>query len=272
MATRTRNTSNRAPPALPLDIRAMNAAALAVFALAGLVLLAATIAWLLRAQVFTLRSISLDGDLNRSNLATVRANAVPRLAGNFFSFDLERGRVAFESVPWVRQAVVRRVWPNRLAVTLEEHRAVALWAGDANNEKLVNAQGEVFEANLGDVEDENLITLAGPEGTSAQMLALQQRLAQTLVPLNARIDTLRLSSRGSWHIELEGGTELELGRGSADEVLARTERFVRTLARATQRFGKTSRPCSRSSPASRSRPARRHSSPPRPRRGRSPSW
>ena len=109
MATRTRNTSNRAPPALPLDIRAMNAAALAVFALAGLVLLAATIAWLLRAQVFTLRSISLDGDLNRSNLATVRANAVPRLAGNFFSFDLERGRVAFESVPWVRQAVVRRV-------------------------------------------------------------------------------------------------------------------------------------------------------------------
>ncbi len=236
MATRNRNTSQRAPQALPLDIRAMNAAALAIFALAGMVLLAASIAWLLRAPLFTLRSIALDGDLARSNLATLRANALPRLAGNFFSLDLERGRAAFESVPWVRQAVVRRVWPNRLAVTLEEHRAVALWSGDANSDKLVNQQGEVFQANLGDVEDENLVTLAGPEGSSAQMLAMQQRLASALAPMSARIDTLELSSRGSWRAELDGGADLELGRGSADEVIARTERFVRTLGQATQRF------------------------------------
>lgn len=236
MATRARNTRNRAPTALPADIRLMELAAGAVYAVAALVLLAALAAWALRAPLFTLRSISLDGELARSNLATVRANAIPRLAGNFFSVDLERGRAAFESVPWVRQAVVRRVWPNRLAVTLEEHRAVALWQGDAATEKLVNQQGEVFEANLGDVEDDKLVTLAGPDGSSAQVLRLQRRLAAALAPLDLHVDRLRLSSRDSWHAELDSGAALELGRGNEDAVIARTERFVRTVSQATARF------------------------------------
>ena len=240
MATRARNTSNRAPAVVPLDIRVMNAVAGGVFAIAALVLLAAALAWLTRAPLFTLRGIALDGDLARSNLATVRANALPQLTGNFFSFDLARGRAAFESVPWVRLAVVRRLWPNRLAVTLEEHRAVALWQGlgdrDSGNDRLVNSHGEVFQANLGDVEDEGLVTLAGPEGSAAQLLAMQRRLAGTLAPIEARIGSLNLSARGSWRAELDSGAGIELGRGSEDEVVARAERFARTLAQATQRY------------------------------------
>jgi len=80
-------------------------------------------------------------------------------------------------------------------VTLEEHRAAALWQGEAGNERLVNSHGEVFEANLGDVEDEDLVTLAGPEGSSGQVLAMQRRLADTLAPIDARIETLKLTSR-----------------------------------------------------------------------------
>jgi cell division protein FtsQ len=236
MATRPRNPRSGAATALPVDVRLMNAVAGLVFMLAAVALLAALGAWLLRAPLFTLRAITLDGELVRSNLATVRANALPQLAGNFFSFDLERGRAAFETVPWVRQAVVRRVWPNRLAVTLEEHRAAALWQETGGNHRLVNDHGEVFEANLGDVEDENLMTLAGPEGSSVAMLALQRRLADTLAPMAARIDTLKLSSRGSWRAELDNGASLELGRGGEDEVVARAARFVRTFAQATQRF------------------------------------
>ncbi|HEY6086835.1 MAG TPA: cell division protein FtsQ/DivIB [Burkholderiaceae bacterium] len=241
MATRPNHTVKpRIATALPVDVRLMNAVAGLVFMLAAAALLAALGAWLLRAPLFTLRTITLDGELARSNLATVRANALPQVVGNFFSLDLDRARAAFESVPWVRQAVVRRVWPNRLAITLEEHRAAALWQGlgdkDSGSDRLVNDHGEVFEANLGDVEDENLMTLAGPEGSSMAMLALQRRLADTLAPIAARIGTLKLSSRGSWRAELDSGASLELGRGGEDEVIARTARFVRTFALATQRF------------------------------------
>ena len=48
--------------------------------------------------------------------------------------------------------------------------------------------------------------------------------------------TLHLSGRGSWRVELDNGATVELGRGSEDEVLARSERFVRTVSQVTGRY------------------------------------
>lgn len=237
MATRKPNRKTSAPDALPLDVRLMNGVAVLVFVAALIALLGAALKWATRSPVFTVRAIALDATLQRANLATVRANAIPRLAGNFFSIDLDASRRAFESVPWVRRAVVRRVWPNKLAVTLEEHQAAALWqGGDRRSERLVNTHGEVFEANLGDVEDEALPMLAGPDERSAQMLAMLQRLAVALAPMPQVVQTLRLTSRGSWRAELDSGATLELGRGSDGEIAQRVDRFVRTFAQAAGRF------------------------------------
>ncbi len=233
---RTLKPQPRAALPLPADVRLMNAVANTVFVLAGVGAMAAGVAWLLRTPMFPIRSIQLEGELARNSVPTIRANATPKLAGNFFSMDLQRGRQAFESVPWVRRAVVRRIWPDRLAVRLEEHHAAALWDGEEGAEKLVNSHGEVFEANLGDVEDDNLPTLSGPEGSAATMLALYQRVQEALVPLDLAVDHLHLSGRGSWRADLDSGATLELGRGSPDELVARTERFVRTLNVVTERW------------------------------------
>jgi cell division protein FtsQ len=173
----------------------------------------------------------------RNSASTIRANAAPKLSGNFFTTDLVNGKRAFESVPWVRQAIVKRVWPNRLAVKLEEHRAAAVWGGsDRATDKLVNSYGEVFEANLGDVEDDSLPSLSGPDGSSVHMLAMLNQLGPLFDRLDARITALSLSGRGSWRAELDTGAEVELGRGTDDEVLARTERFIGTLTQVTSRF------------------------------------
>jgi cell division protein FtsQ len=229
------------PVELPFDVRLMNGVANAVFALAAAALLALGVLWLTRAPLFTIRAIQLDGDLGRNSVSTIRANAMPQVSGNFFSIDLQQGRAAFESVPWVRQAVVRRVWPNRLAVRLEEHRAAALWQGQddegSGNDRLVNSFGEVFVANVGDVEDDGLPRLGGPEGSAAAMLAMYRRLQAVLEPREMQIAAMQLSGRGSWRIELDSGSTVELGRGSEEEVAQRTERFVRTLAQVTGRYG-----------------------------------
>jgi cell division protein FtsQ len=173
----------------PADVRLMNAVAAAVFVLAAAAAGVAAWAWLMRSPWFPIRAIQLDGDLARNSVPTIRANATPRLAGNFFSVDLQHSRAAFESVPWVRRAVVRRVWPDRLVVRLEEHRPAALWGGEdasadaaevADTGRLVNSHGEVFDANVGDVEDEALPVLSGPEDRAAEVLAMLQRLRPLL--------------------------------------------------------------------------------------------
>ena len=224
-------------PTLPADIRLMNVTAALLAGIGVCAIVAVLLIWLMRLPLFAVQSIRIEGDLAHNSALTIRANAAPRLAGNFFTLDLAAGRRALEAVPWVRQAVLQRVWPNRLRVLLEEHRAVALWDGGRDAaDKLVNSFGEVFEANLGDVEDEALPTLRGPEAAAAQMLTMLGRLQPVLLPMEARIDALELSGRGSWRVELDSGAEIELGRGSDDEVIERTQRFVSTVTQVTSRY------------------------------------
>lgn len=222
--------------AMPFDIRLMNGVASLLFVGVLLGLLAAALLWLSRSPALNIRVIELEGDLQRNSVATLRANATPRLAGNILSIDLDKARAAFETVPWVRQATLRRVWPDRLAVHLSEHQPVALWLGDDGNERLVNDLGDVFEANVGDVEDEKLPHFSGPDGSSAQMLALYRRLQPLLAAYQLQAESLQLSGRGSWSVELDSGATVVLGRGSEDELVARSDRFLRTLGQVTGRF------------------------------------
>ena len=236
MARNAARPMPRAPFMLPADVRLMNVVAIAVYAATALALLVASVLWLTRSPGFVIRSIQLEGEFERNSINTIRANAMPRLMGSFFSVDLQRSRSAFEAVPWVRHAVVRRVWPNQLAVWLEEHRAVALWQGDDSGDRLVNQQGEVFEANVGDVEEDALPMFSGPESSAADMLSMYRRLVSVFAPLRSEVDSLTLSVRGSWRVVLASGATVELGRGSEDEIIERTTRFVATLDKVYARY------------------------------------
>ncbi|MCF8211284.1 MAG: FtsQ-type POTRA domain-containing protein, partial [Rhodoferax sp.] len=149
----------------PVDVKLMNmTTALLMLTFATLSVLAGA-RWLARLPLFDIRSISVRGDVVHSNVMTLRANVLPRLSGTFFSVDLARVRAAFEGVPWVRRAVVRRDFPNRLLVDLQEHQAVAYW-GPEGELRLINNFGEVFDANVGEIEQDSLPRLHGPEGQS----------------------------------------------------------------------------------------------------------
>jgi hypothetical protein len=89
---------------------------------------------------FPFREITVVGAQHPETREAVRALA-PRLSGGFFSMDLNGVHAAFEQLPWVRNADVRRLWPGRLVVRLEEHRAAAAW----NDRALLDIHGEVFE-------------------------------------------------------------------------------------------------------------------------------
>ena len=223
---------SRSTSATPADVRWMNAATAWLVVVGLCVLAAAGLQRLGRLPFFNFTEVRLEGDMQRNNVATVRANIASRLDGGYFTLDLQKGREVFEAVPWVRQAVVRRVWPNELRVQLQEHRPAAHWQHDERDDQLVNTFGEVFEANPGDVEDEHLPVLVAPAnpapGLSATMLEMLHTLRQVFEPLG-EIEQLQMSERGSWSVVLDTDAQLMLGRGSVAEVSERARRFVRTL-------------------------------------------
>jgi cell division protein FtsQ len=223
--------------ATPLDVKLMNITTTVLFlafvVLAGL----ATARWAARLSVFDIKGIVVSGDVSHNNAVTLRANVAPRMSGTFFSVDLSRVRAAFEAVPWVRHATVRREFPNRLQVVLQEHRAVAYW-GSEGELRLINSFGEVFEANAGEIEQEMLPRLNGPQGQSAEVLTMYRTLTPLFEQMDMPVDELSLSVGGSWRVELESGAAIELGRGGVAELSERVRRFLSTLTQVTSRYAR----------------------------------
>ncbi len=230
-------TSALHPSDLPVDVRLMNKASAVLLVLALLTAMWVAAWWLVRNPMFAVTRITVVGDTTHNSVATLRANVTPKMAGNFYTLDLTQARTAFEAVPWVRKAVVQREFPDRLKVTLQEHQAVAYW-GDEDAPRLVNSFGEVFEANVGDIEQDDLPHLNGPVQQSAQVLAMYRLLKAPFELLDAGLDELKLTSRGGWRAQLDSGAVVELGSGTTDEVLKRTQRFVQTLTQVSAKYGR----------------------------------
>lgn len=222
---------------LPLDVKLMTVATRALVVVLAVLVLAAVGTWALRHPAWTVRAITVQGDVVHQNAVTFRAQLASQmkssLSGSFLTLDLQQVRSLFEAVPWVRRAVVQREFPNRLRVTIEEHQAVAWW-GQAGSGRLVNGLGEVFDASPD--EGEELPELAGPDHEAAQVWALFQSLQTEFKRLEMGLSRLQLNERGSWSADLDSGTHIELGRGTPEELLARTQRFTATLSQLTARY------------------------------------
>lgn len=212
------------------DIRLMNALSSTLFVLAVASLLAAGLWWVAQRPMFTLKVIEVEGlaeqPLRHVNALTVRGTAVPQIRGNFFTANLQAVRGAFESVPWVRKAAVRREWPNRLIVAIEEHQPLGTWGDEG---RLVSAKGDVFTANLAEAEDDvELLELSGPAGSEKDVVNRLVDLRTWFAPVGLTPVAVRLSSRYAWSVRLSNGMQVELGREETRTTLQ--ERVARLVA------------------------------------------
>lgn len=220
---------------VPFDVKLMNITATVLFMGCLMLGVAAMGWWLMRYPAFNIGRIVVEGELVHNNAVTLRANVAPVLKGNFFTVNLKAAQEAFEQVPWVREAQVRREYPNGLRVILKEHVAEAFWGSDAGN-GLVDSSGRVFEANLGELDREGLPRLQGPEGSAARMLQMYRLITPVIAPLDITLDSLALDSRGSWRMTLDNDAQIELGGGTTEDVIQRLQRFARTLPQITSQY------------------------------------
>jgi cell division protein FtsQ len=190
-------------------LQAMRGAS-AVLVAASLLALAAALALrVAHSRRFDLQRIEVAGDVRHVSRAAVRAAISGRLSGNYFTIRLDQARRAFETLPWVAQVSVRRIWPNRLRVTLTDHRALGQWSDG----RLVSDQGVLFVANPDEAEaDGLLVSFSGPPRMAADAVARFQQFSAQLAPLQLRIVAMQVSDRASWSLTTAPRMQLELGR------------------------------------------------------------
>jgi len=163
-----------------------------------------------RLPLFPLKEVVFVQELKEVQRGEVERALSGLVRGNFFSVNLEALRGALEKLPWVRKAEVRRAWPSRLEVRVEEHQPAARWAEGSG--QLVNSYGEVFAASLAQPRAEALPQLSGPFGTAPDVLRRFDDFARQLHSTGRQPRQLVLSPRLAWQMKLDDGMVLELGR------------------------------------------------------------
>ena len=225
----------------------LNSISNALFGCALLLVLWGGMKLVVESPLFLLRTIRVEGELKHVTRADVVDALQGKLAGTFFSMDIEAVRALFETIPWVRRAEVRRLWPDRLEVRMEEHMPLARW-GQPEDGRLVNSFGEVF--NIGQSDDVHdlpgngkpeLPQFSGPIGTSVDVMRNYVLFRDMLAPIQLHPRAEVLSPRYGWQLRLSNGMTMQLGRNSEKERIAdRLARFVlvypKTLAPLSRRL------------------------------------
>lgn len=196
-----------------------------LLAAAAAAVLVALAVWTARLPMFPLREVVVAHELREVQRSEVEYALNGLLRGNFFSVNVDVVRQSLEKLPWVRRAEVRRRWPARLEVRIEEQQAVARWGEDMA--QWVNPYGEVFSASPPQEGGESLPILQGPNGSSAEVLRRYAEFTQTLAAIDRRPLQLTLSQRLAWKLHMDDGMDVELGREQQKaSISTRLARFV----------------------------------------------
>ncbi len=212
------------------DVLTMNRLAAAMLVLAFVLLAYGAARWLTAHPTFAIRTLVVEAAgtaaLEHVTAERVARVCVPQINGTFFTADLALTKAAFESLPWVRSASVRRQWPDRLVVRLEEHRVLARWNDEGGN-RFVSVHGEAFNAAGETALAARLPLLTGPEGSEREVARQYALLRERLAIIGLAPQVLTLSPRQAWTLRLASGLVVEIGREQAQSsVQTRIERFI----------------------------------------------
>ncbi|HYN53475.1 MAG TPA: cell division protein FtsQ/DivIB [Methylotenera sp.] len=191
----------------------LNVTANLLFALSVVVMLYAALYAVVHLPIFPLREVKVEGELSHVNRDQVKLIVAKHLKGNFFTLDLIKARDAFEKLPWARKVSLRRRWPDKLEVSIEEHQALARWGSIA----LVDTHGELFHAASGS----DLPVFYGPGDGVIEVASQYGEFSKQLKSANLQIATLALTPRRAWQITTVNGIVIELGRVEMNARLAK---------------------------------------------------
>ena len=118
-----------------------------------------------------------------------------------FDLDVQAAQERVEALNWVDRAVVRRLWPDQVAVQIIERRPYALWQHNGVVQ-LVDYSGTVI-ANVAPQDYPNLTLVVGPEGSKHLDTV---RLIKAKVPEIANTSSAFVrTSSGRWDVHVNRG-------------------------------------------------------------------
>jgi cell division protein FtsQ len=178
---------------------------------------------------FRIAAVSLSGEKHVSRAEVFAAAGVTDRTSLLF-LDVDAARARLKAIPWIAEAAVRKLYPDRLQITVTEREAFALWQRDGKV-SVISADGTVV-GSLADWHFAHLPLVVGP-GAAA-------RAREFLALLDAHPEIRRLVrasvliAERRWNLKLKNGLDVRLPEADvprALDTLAELDREKNLLSR-----------------------------------------
>lgn len=178
---------------------------------------------------FRLAAVSLSGENHVSRREIFAAAGVTDRASLLF-LDVDAARARLKAIPWIADAAVRKLYPDRLQITVTERDAFALWQCDGNV-SVISADGTV----VGPSDDWRfahlpLVVGAGAATRAREFLALLDAHPEIREQVRASV----LVAERRWNLKLKNGLDVRLPESDiprALDTLAELDRDKHLISR-----------------------------------------
>jgi cell division protein FtsQ len=160
-------------------------------------------------------------DLNHSEILQV-AGIEPR--GSLPFFDAAAARERLLNVPLIKDATVRKLYPNALSITVVERDPFALWQHDGEV-YVVSVDGTVID-RLNDERFTRLPLVVG-EGANTKAVAFSKLLESASPELRAHVRAGTLVGYRRWTLKMDNGVDVKLPEEGAAEAVSRLSALQR---------------------------------------------
>lgn len=140
----------------------------------------------------------------------------------FWALDIAALQRRVEQDAWVDRASIRRKWPDRLVVEIEEQKPIARWGKTG----YVNVRGELIATDTAMHQLSGLPTLVAAPENLEKMLQYYQTIAELMYARDLRLASIEVDARGSWTVSLADGVAIRFGRQSLQ---TRMQRFAKVF-------------------------------------------
>lgn len=172
--------------------------------------------WSKQPDRFPLRTIDVTAELKAMKEQDIKATVLPFLPKGFFWVDVDSVQQSLTRLPWIQSAEIRRVWPDRLEISVQEKTAQARWG----EEGVLSTEGVVFYPDVTTLP-EKLPRFYGPSDRAKEVLHQYLNLLELLSPIGLTVQSLALSAEGSWRLVLDNGVAIILGKTGLSERMGR---------------------------------------------------
>ena len=172
------------------------------------------------AQDVPIRQVSVATELEHVNKDRVREVCANYVGDGFFSADLTGLERDLSAIAWVRNASVRRSWPNRIVINIEEQVPRFRW-GETG---LLNKYAESFDVKNAEAFS-SLPHLYGNKGREMRLARIYLDYSKAFREAGLVVEKLKEDERLNMQLQLKNGMEIALG---SENVSQKLDQFLRS--------------------------------------------